>query len=1452
LEQINKLPIFVRQEPRDAYAAIRGFVYQVERTILAWLDLDEETALYCECGEDIDYVRQLTDPDLEESIEERLLEQVKYRQENALSLRSKEILEALVNFVIHKKSNPHHRLKMRFFTNATPAKEKGIPFPRGLSGLETWEQVRMGKYNPTETQTTIAYIRRVITESISVLPPNRTQSFIDFLSSADEQIFINELIIPVEWAMGSEDAQEMQPLIEAKIKELAYAKELSEAKEIFNRLFVHVFRIISSPGNKRLDKETLIGIIEKGTLVTADRELLKIIWALLKTHEEKIQAISSEVTSLRVGHQDLSKRVTEGFRDIMNLGVMSGVSVQPLMTPPKRPALDYPPPLPVTLAPREKLIGSILKMLKELSWVALTASTGMGKTQVARILLDHLPFENKFWISLRSISERIDSHINEQLLCIHYILSGDWKLWDEYHSGNITLQNIDESVAASVGSNSLLVIDNLPDLLQAGSLAQRLAALGKELRKVGGKVITTSQHKLPQEIINVLGSDVSIFDVPFMDEGDINALLVGAGVPTGLQRDTVYSYILGVTKGHPVLVASTVRWLSINGWKIDNFSTLLSGEPMQEARHETSKLTRQLISDVSTRGMLDRLSIVGVPFDAGMASVVGKTEPAIERPKEHFDELVGPWIQPLAKSQFEVSPLLQNLWQLYLEPDLQKRLHFDIAHEYLKKKAINANDAFQVCIHLHAAEDWKTLISFLVQFILQIETPEHAKYFDWVLWFFSPGKEWPDAIPLSMRIFIRALQVRILIMSGREYEHYDTDLEQLISAATDEDMLAVTAARFHTGAVLEQASPGLTARRAMEAAHALHSIEHKIPIKSPFPPEVLFWGATAKLKDREQIRPVIEVIKGMSEEERGVVFSSDIGPEMSIFFTDSCYAIEAAKEQATQNWTEVLAILGELQEIGRLPGAEPLYAAAVRARAIVLADFMKNADKALEVLTKFSHGLTNASSFVLISTKSSIILNKKRLEEAFDSFKEALAYKEGRRYRLLYFDTLRRGMLAASQTNHFEHAKAWCKSALNILHKEETGQVVAGREYQYDYIELLGELGWMLWKYGYPMKSCAAMYAIVQQLVKNDDIDNPRYKETFLKTGHVMGWLATVAYKGEPPSITVGGEEYMTPYPGIFCHRAPGITELPYVTGKNSFLLSQIAMMASGVGQLKLARKAYLLASEIAKKEGLLVYSTIMELEISSLNSYIGDYEAAFASLLAGIVGVPLTKKRGSLETKDNPIEVWEGLPVEEIIAIEHFHIYHLVILPAFAGLLKYNDKELCLQLVDKLQEAIGSVQEKIRTYDRSVSIINYMRLAFDTKDQRQNISDILRTLKPDDNYERLILYIALANQPSARLGEIANTQAIILPYVNETGAYGDFIRKSISEWIVKSWYEELENRSFRLNTPRNLQRALEGIPRTSDLVSDAARVLLAAEHSAGTTYNADVREKLIEMIKTE
>jgi hypothetical protein len=72
---------YVTTRSRDAWATIRGYVYQVDLTILRWLSLTEGQQLELERGEDIDTVsKNLTEmfkatPDEQQ----RLLEQVKHR-----------------------------------------------------------------------------------------------------------------------------------------------------------------------------------------------------------------------------------------------------------------------------------------------------------------------------------------------------------------------------------------------------------------------------------------------------------------------------------------------------------------------------------------------------------------------------------------------------------------------------------------------------------------------------------------------------------------------------------------------------------------------------------------------------------------------------------------------------------------------------------------------------------------------------------------------------------------------------------------------------------------------------------------------------------------------------------------------------------------------------------------------------------------------------------------------------------------------------------------------------------------------------------------------------------------------------------------------------------------------------------------------------------------------------
>ncbi|HUE71194.1 MAG TPA: hypothetical protein VMP01_09945 [Pirellulaceae bacterium] len=92
LRSCRTWPPFAPRPDRDAYATIRGFVYQADLTILRWLELRPGQALDLESGEDIDLIADAlnTNPF---SIE-RLLEKVKHRESN-VTLRSDSALEAI-------------------------------------------------------------------------------------------------------------------------------------------------------------------------------------------------------------------------------------------------------------------------------------------------------------------------------------------------------------------------------------------------------------------------------------------------------------------------------------------------------------------------------------------------------------------------------------------------------------------------------------------------------------------------------------------------------------------------------------------------------------------------------------------------------------------------------------------------------------------------------------------------------------------------------------------------------------------------------------------------------------------------------------------------------------------------------------------------------------------------------------------------------------------------------------------------------------------------------------------------------------------------------------------------------------------------------------------------------------------------------------------------------------
>jgi len=178
-------PAYRPPRDRDASPTIRGYVYQVDRTVERWLVLPEGHCLELERGEDIDLDRLGVALGTQDAGERaRLLEQIKHRERN-LTLRDPSALEALANAVEHLHANQGVELRFCYLTNAAIGRERLYRFPAASPasrsgnrcGPGRWPRARCPRLSPASASSsgpipTEEGARRSM-ESIPDLPQGR-------------------------------------------------------------------------------------------------------------------------------------------------------------------------------------------------------------------------------------------------------------------------------------------------------------------------------------------------------------------------------------------------------------------------------------------------------------------------------------------------------------------------------------------------------------------------------------------------------------------------------------------------------------------------------------------------------------------------------------------------------------------------------------------------------------------------------------------------------------------------------------------------------------------------------------------------------------------------------------------------------------------------------------------------------------------------------------------------------------------------------------------------------------------------------------------------------------------------------------------------------------------------------------------------------------------------------
>lgn len=286
---------FVRDPQRDAWKTIRGFVYQVDLTVLRWLSLGDRQILQLEHGEDIDIVAAALSAGEEE---QRILEQVKSLQKS-VTLRSRATIEAVGNFALHRERNPSLNLLFRFVTNAIAGREQKESFPGARNGIGVWSRLH-DEGTSDEGRAEIANALRVFYRTSNKKPkdvPDDAWAALRRLveDSSDEDWL--DFLMSFEWSTGNVRPFAMEEVIQRDLVARALSRDAAEAAEHHRRLFVFVIRLLTTRGEKCVAAEQLPVVLASAADAETDRRITRLFDRVMRV-EGLVDAVETRVAVL--------------------------------------------------------------------------------------------------------------------------------------------------------------------------------------------------------------------------------------------------------------------------------------------------------------------------------------------------------------------------------------------------------------------------------------------------------------------------------------------------------------------------------------------------------------------------------------------------------------------------------------------------------------------------------------------------------------------------------------------------------------------------------------------------------------------------------------------------------------------------------------------------------------------------------------------------------------------------------------------------------------------------------------------------------------------------------------------------------------------------------------------------------------------------------------------------
>ena len=534
----------------------------------------------------------------------------------------------------------------------------------------------------------------------------------DFLKKSTPQEIYEQLIEPITWETDSKEASFVEKSISDKLI-----------------LHGHQYGIPPSAASKVVDH-----LIKEALLVATQKEKRELtLVRFLEIFEEKT---TQRVSIQHLQALQMQTTMADSFR-ALSMGGSSDITIQS-----QSPILTTIPPLYPDVTPRKDLLTSIQAQLQSEGIVVIRGGTGRGKTTLAKLTAGAIRSGSWFWLNFTNIDSPQSARLLQQL-------------------------------AIEVSNQSSQVNIVLDDLnLQPQELQQYEEILGVivyRIRECSAKLLITSQHKLPNNLIRRLGvpQSVSIHVSDFTISG-IEQFAQQLGCPPDHANPSA-KWIQFHTRGHPRLVHARLDQLRGTDWQqYKNESVLQTPQEVIEEREEVRQLLLNLPEQ--QREYLYRLSLLSPAFRKDYALNIGEIPESIPHPGDIFSQLVGPWIDQVNETYYTISPLLNNAADQVWSESKINDLHAQIANTILKAKDLTTIEAHAIFVHSMIGQNKEGMVA-IIQALLN--APENhwkkiSQEFFWLIHIINPSKGLFLGDAFVNHLF-RLLQYRIAVEVEPEF-----------------------------------------------------------------------------------------------------------------------------------------------------------------------------------------------------------------------------------------------------------------------------------------------------------------------------------------------------------------------------------------------------------------------------------------------------------------------------------------------------------------------------------------------------------------------------------------------------------------------------------------------------------------------------------------------------------